>query len=211
VPPPPPTKGDYGGAAVGSARSFARSHSEPDDPHNDNFDCVVVMTDPHNWFEALQVMMLLFLELMCGFRRRGAKERAEARLYVFLVSLRLCSLVCRGFSFFHTNTAPLHCVLNELPPPTTKTNGYHALHSSVHLDSNALRIQYYIRPLWTWLSPRRPTRRRPWSLTRRAWCPCTSATPTSSGRQPTLSPGSARALSDWPLRRCSGPATCSSR
>ena len=45
MPPPPPTKGNYGGAAVGSAS-------------DDNFDCVVVMTDPHNWFEALQVLLV---------------------------------------------------------------------------------------------------------------------------------------------------------
>ena len=40
---------------MGEARARARSHSGPEDPENDNFEAVVVMTDPHDWFEALQV------------------------------------------------------------------------------------------------------------------------------------------------------------
>jgi hypothetical protein len=60
---------------VGSARRFARSHSDPDDPCNDNFEAVVVMTDPHDWFEALQVTVGFKVRSAAGDRRfKGSKR-----------------------------------------------------------------------------------------------------------------------------------------
>jgi hypothetical protein len=39
---------------VAHAHAHALQRANSDDLSNDNFDTVIVMTDPHDWFEALQ-------------------------------------------------------------------------------------------------------------------------------------------------------------
>ena len=54
TPPPQPPRGDMAGRAVSHAHALAEAHRGIEDPCNDDFDAIICLTDPFDWYQALQ-------------------------------------------------------------------------------------------------------------------------------------------------------------